>query len=198
MVGPAWWWFPPFPRRSLRLASASPILPPLSISLRPLGAPVNVRDLRRGSRRRRERSLGWRSLARGGRLCRCSPRSGPLRGGPSEGGRSVREGPVRCRISWTSPAYWPQVFRDTTGLSCGARWRSVSRHFSTRVYLPVRPVNNTTEQTTLKKKNSFNGVSCLCRCFCQTARILTETYFAFSVFCFPSLFYILVHQVQVN
>lgn len=47
---------------------------------------------------------------------------------------------MRCRMSWTSPAYWPQVFREATGLSCGARWRSVSRHFSTRVYLPVRPI----------------------------------------------------------
>lgn len=153
MAGPPWWWVPLFPRKNRRLASASPILPPLSISLRPLGAPVNVRDLRRGSRRRRERSLGWRSFARGGRLCRCSPRSGPLRVGPSEGGLSVKEGPVRCRISCTSPAYWPQVFKEATGLSWGARWRSVSRHFSTRVYLPVRPVNN---HSTIWNKRDLN------------------------------------------
>ena len=119
--------------------SPPPSRPPLRMSRRLRGAPPKVSDLRLGSRRRSERLPCGRNLAMGGRLCLWGPRSGSLEHGPSDGGLSVRVGPVRCRMSCTSPAYWPQVFSEATGLSCGARKRSESRHFSIRVYLPVRP-----------------------------------------------------------
>lgn len=110
-----------------------------NISRRPLVLPVKVKDLRLGSFRLSDLSVpDGRSLARGGRLWRYRPRSG-TRASPSEVGRSLTDGPVRWRMSCTSLAYWPHLFRDTTGFSFGARWRSVSRHFSIKVYLPVRP-----------------------------------------------------------
>lgn len=83
-------------------------------------------------------SPGGLSLARGGKLCRYRVLSG-MRATQSEVGRSLSEGPVRRRMSCTSLAYWPHLFSDTMGFSCGARCRSVSRHFSMSVYLPVRP-----------------------------------------------------------
>lgn len=77
-------------------------------------------------------------MARGGKLCRYSVLSG-MRATLSEVGRSLREGPVRRRISCTSLAYCPHLLSDTMGFSCGARCLSVSLHFSISVYLPVRP-----------------------------------------------------------
>jgi hypothetical protein len=55
-------------------------------------------------------------LAKGGRLCLYKVLSG-MRATLSEVGRSLREGPVRRRMSCTSLAYCPHLFKEMTGFS---------------------------------------------------------------------------------